>query len=114
MALGQTIGPSSRATKKGRIAEVLNVTVDITERHEMEDRLREAQTTSTVASATTDAELGRINTSLRREIEQRQLSELELRNNNRVLRAVFDAMSDGVQIVNSHGLVMTNRAAIGF
>ncbi len=107
----RTIGTVFSRDEEGRIAEVLNVTVDITERHEMEDRLREAQTDLERRVSERTAELGRINTSLRREIEQRQLSELELRNNNRVLRAVFDAMSDGVQIVNSHGLVMTNRAA---
>ncbi|MBL8825740.1 MAG: PAS domain-containing protein [Planctomycetaceae bacterium] len=107
----RTIGTVFSRDEEGRIAEVLNVTLDITDRHEMEDRLREAQSELERRVGERTAELGRINASLRREIDQRETSELELRNNNRVLRTVYDTMSDGVQIVNvEQRLVMTNRA----
>jgi PAS domain S-box-containing protein len=108
----RTLGTVFSRDSEGNIVEVLNVTLDINDRHEMEEQLRKSQHELEQRVTERTAEHAKTNESLRHEIQQRRATEVRVHEQNKLLGSVLNAMSDGVTVVDARGeLVMKNKAA---
>ncbi len=93
----------------GNVMGVAGYSIDITERKQTQEELKKYQTHLEDLVRERTGELHRINQLLTQEVEERRQAELTVQMSASLLRAVFDAISDGLLVGNLfHGVESLN------
>jgi diguanylate cyclase (GGDEF)-like protein/PAS domain S-box-containing protein len=95
---------------KGEIMGTTGIARDITERKQLEERLRHARAELEIRVKVRTAELTKANEDLQKEIQERRRMEEALRDGERFLSSVFFSIQDGISILdNEMSIIRVNE-----